>query len=515
VTGLAATSHPRASQAAAAVLSAGGNAVDAAVCAAAVLAVVEPYGSGLGGDCFAIVVPRADVSAAFAYNGSGRAPAAADADALLERGVTHIHPASADAVTIPGAAEAWARLVADHGTRPLDELLAPAVEAAEDGFEVTAKVAASWARWAERLTGDAAARDALLPRGRAPAAGERHANGALAATLRRVARHGAAGFYEGPVAEDLVEHLRARGGQHTLEDFASARGEYDEPISRPYRDAAVWECPPNGQGVAALQLLGVLEGFPAADWDPLGPERLHLLAEATRLALGERDAHVADPDTSAAAAADLISDEHIESLREAVDPRRAVRWEPPSGRPHRDTTYVAVVDGDGTLVSLMSSIFEPFGSGLMGPGSGVLLHCRGAGFVLEPGHPNRLAPRRRPMHTIIPAVARLGDDRLLALGVTGADYQPTGQAYVLGNIVDHGMPLQAAVDLARAQPTASGVVAELAIPAATRAALQARGHVVDAISASIGCAQIAALDPRTGELDGAADTRRDGCVLRA
>ncbi|MFL5841207.1 MAG: gamma-glutamyltransferase family protein [Thermoleophilaceae bacterium] len=515
MSGLAATSHPRASEAAVAVLRSGGNAVDAAVCAAAVLAVVEPYASGLGGDCFAIVVPGADAAATLAYNGSGRAPIGADPDALWDRGVARIAPTSAIAVTIPGAVEAWSRLVADHGSRELGELLAPAIQAAEDGFEVTAKVARTWARWAGRLAGDPAAAERLLPHGRAPRRGERHANEALAGTLRSVAAHGAAGFYEGPVAEDLVDRLRAAGGPHTLADFAAAQGEYVHPLSRSYRGAEVWQCPPNGPGVAALQLLGILESFPAADWDPLGADRHHVLAEATRVVLGERDAYVSDPDTAPCPAGELLAPERIERLREAVDPLRAAAWVPTPAYPHRDTTYLAVIDGDGTLVSLISSIFDSFGSGLLGPRSGVLLHCRGAGFVLEPGHPNRLAPRRRPMHTIMPAVARLEDGRLLAFGVTGGNYQPTGQAYVLGNLVDHGMELQAAVDLPRAHPTAQGLIAEPGLPAATRDALSVRGHEVRPAPAPVGSAQAATLDRRTGVLDGAADARRDGCVLRA
>lgn len=462
-------------------LRAGGNAVDAAVCAAAVLGVVEPYASGVGGDCFALIMPRGDPSRIVSYNGSGRAPAAADADALWGAGVCRIAADTATAVTVPGAVEAWARLTADHGSLPLSVLLKPAIAAAADGWTVTEKVAATWTRWQGRIGSPA------------PDPGEPVRNPELARTLQQIAADGAAGFYAGTVAEDIVDALQAAGGLHTLGDFAATRGEYAQPVKGSYRNATVWECPPNTQGVTALALMALVAAERPAS-DPLGPERHHRLAEAARIALSERDATLADP---------------------AVVAPRTDQWPAAPPVAGRDTTFVAAVDGDGTLTALISSIFDPFGSGIMAPRSGVLLNCRGAGFRLEPGHPNRLAPSRRPLHTIIPALAQLGDGRLIAFGVTGGDYQPAGQTYVLGNLLDYGMGLQEAIDLPRIQATAAGLLVEPGIPDTTRAGLSARGHAVRDAPEPIGSGQIAVLDPRSGKISGAADQRRDGCVVRA
>jgi gamma-glutamyltranspeptidase/glutathione hydrolase len=507
-----ATSHPEASRAAVGVMRRGGNAVDAAVAAAAVLGVVEPHASGAGGDCFALVAPGLDPARMLAYNGSGQAPAGASTERLLERGVERIAPDGAEAVTVPGAVDAWERLVSDHGQRSLADVLRPAADLAERGFAVTPAVAAAWRRAAGRLHVDPAATRTLLVRGAAPAAGATVRLPGLAVTLRRIARDGAAGFYTGEVAEDLVETLRARGGPHTLADFAAARGEYVRPIRGAYRDGAdVWECPPNGQGVIALQILAVLAGLRRED--PLGADRLHVFAEAARLGLADRDAALADPDAAPAAAAALLDDARIRRLRDAIDLRRAGASVPPPMLAQPSTTAVVAVDTDGTLVSLVSSVFEPFGSGIVGPRSGVLLHNRGAGFVVEPGHPNTIAPRRRPLHTIIPAIASVPGHELVAFGVTGGDYQAPGHAWLVGNLVDYGMGLQAAIDFPRLAVAPGRLTLEPSIPEAVAVELAARGHRVERAAKPIGSAQAVTVNAVTGATRGAADGRRDGSVM--
>jgi gamma-glutamyltranspeptidase / glutathione hydrolase len=504
---MAATSHPLATVAALGALRAGGNAVDAAVCAAAVLAVAEPHMTGIGGDCFCLYAPAGGGPPA-AYNGSGRAPAAADPDALAGDA---IEPRSAHAVTVPGAVEAWERLAAEHGRLALADLLAPAIRLAREGCPVQAVVAHDWGLTASLLRDDPKAARVYLPGGRAPAAGERHRQPELAATLEEVARGGAAAFYEGRVAHAAVARLRELGGAHSLEDFAAHRGERVEPVAATYRGLEVWECPPNGQGVTALTMLRLLDGFDLAGTDPLGAERVHLLCEAGRIAFAERDRLVADAPLDASG---LLAEERIARLRAAIDPERAMDAPPlaPAGGfpAHRDTVCLAVVDSGGGAASLVNSLFHPWGSGIVAPGTGVLLHNRGAGFVLEPGHPNRLAPGRRPLHTLIPALAYAGGEPVMAFGVMGADYQPFGHVQLVQGIADHGLDVQAAIDLPRAMRAYEPLLAEDGIPAAAREGLAARGHRVVAAGAPLGGAQAIWVDRESGVLAGGSDQRKDG-----
>ncbi|MCS6876957.1 MAG: gamma-glutamyltransferase [Geminicoccaceae bacterium] len=512
VSGMAATSVPSATLVALDVLRAGGNAVDAAIAAAAVLAVVEPAMTGIGGDCFALVAPAS--GGVFAVNGSGRAPAAATIERLRAEGLAEIPPRSVHAVTVPGALRAWELLLERFGTKPLAELLRPAIRLAEEGFPVTARVAWDWRRHASTLRHSEGAAAFYLPGGRPPAEGRIVQLPALARTLERIATEGVNAFYEGPLAEKMVASLRSWGGVHSLEDFAAQRAELVEPIHTSYRDLLVYECPPNGQGVVALQILNVLEGFELGAMEPLGAERLHLLAEAAKLAFRDRDALLADPAMVEVPVQRLLDKDYAARLRETIDPERAARdLPPPLLAAHKDTVYLCVVDRDLNVVSFINSLFEPFGSGLCCPETGVLFHNRGASFRLDPAHPNALAPGKRPMHTIIPALAFKGGEAWLAFGVMGGHFQPMGQVQLLSAIVDHGLDPQAALELPRVSAYPFDMEVERRIPAPTRAGLQERGHLVLEPSAPLGGGQAILVDRKRGVLVGGSDPRKDGLAL--
>ena len=509
--GMAATSHPAATLTALDVLRAGGNAVDAAVAAMAVHCVVEPGMTGIGGDCF-VLLGRPD-GEVVALNGSGRAPAAASAATFADQGITSLED-TVHAVTVPGAVDAWARLLAAHGSKGLDELLQPAIRFAEDGFVVTPKVAYDWASARERVERSEAGRAYYLPSGTTPVAGQRLRLPALARTLRRVAERGRDAFYAGELAERMVAFLQSQGGLHTVDDFATAGGAFVTPISTTYRGLEVFECPPNGQGVIVLQILNILEGLELAGLDPNGPERLHLEAEATRLAFRDRDACLADPAQVEVPVARLLDKAYAAQLRALIDPERAMPGLPPAlGVPHADTVYLTVVDRERNVVSFINSLFDSFGSGLVCPDTGVLFHNRGKNFALDPGHPNAIAPGKRPMHTIIPALAKKDGRPVLGFGVMGGHYQPVGQAHVLTNLLDFGQDPQVAIDAPRAFAYGGELQMERGVPAATAEALAKLGHRVVPSPRPLGGGQMIMVDHARGVLIGGSDPRKDGIAL--
>jgi gamma-glutamyltranspeptidase/glutathione hydrolase len=514
VNGMAATSHPLATLTAIVILGYGGNAVDAGIAAAAVLAVVEPQSTGLGGDAFALYVPKG-TGPVIALNGSGRAPEAAHAEWFRTRGFKEIPPDSPHSVTIPGCVDAWERLRHDYGTMEMEELLTPAIVYAEEGYPVSARVAADWAKNADKLARNENARAAFLGSdGRPLRAGQIHRQPRLAETLRRIAVEGRRGFYEGPVAEDIVRYLQSIGGLHTLDDFASAESQYVRPISTRYRGYDVYECPPNGQGVAALMMLNMLARFDLSALDPLGTERFHLEGEATRLAFEARDAYVGDPDHGRVPTDDLLSEEFTDQLLTGYDPERAGRQQGGLAVPvHPETVYLTVVDRDRNALSFINSIFYSFGSGLMSPHTGVVLQNRGAGFTLTEGHINCIAPGKRPMHTIIPAIAMKEGRVALSFGVMHGQYQPVGQVHVLTNILDYGLDVQSAIDQARGFNFRGVYELEKGVPAATAEGLRARGHDTRPADGPWGGAQAIWIDWEEGVLTGGSDPRKDGCAL--
>ncbi|MDX3926129.1 MAG: gamma-glutamyltransferase family protein [Shinella sp.] len=505
-----ATSHPLSTAAGLEVLQSGGNAVDAAIAAVAVQCVVDPLMTGIGGDCFALYAPAG--GAVKALNGSGRAPAAATVAALKEAGLTdEIPQTSPHAVTVPGAISAWCLLHGDHGSMPMERLFRRAVGYAREGYPVTPRVAMDWANNAAVIAGDPHAAALFLRDGKAPAAGTRHAQPLLADRLQEIAERGAAAFYEGETAARMVSHLRSLGGLHTLEDFAAGKDGADwvTPISARYRGYDVHECPPNGQGLAALLILRILEGFDVAQLSEA--DRIHLHAEATKLAYHHRDALIADPEHCAGVAEKLLSEEVVTALRSRIDMKRAmppVLWDEPE---HKDTIYLCVVDEQGNALSFINSIFHGFGSTRLDPSTGVLFHSRGASFRLIEGHPNAIGPRKRPMHTIIPGMVTQSGRAVMPFGVMGGHYQAAGHAAFLSAVIDRGMDLQAAMDEPRSFAFSGELELEPGIGAETRRDLAARGHVLEIATSPIGGSQ--AIRIAKALLEGGSDSRKDGMAL--
>jgi gamma-glutamyltranspeptidase / glutathione hydrolase len=509
--GMAATHNPHAVRTAIEVLKSGGTAIDAAVAAAAVLAVIEPQQTGIGGDCF-VIMAKNGTSEILAYNGSGRAPAGISTDLFQGRSGT-LDDCSPHAVTIPGAIDAWTRLVADHGRKEMAELLAPAIAFACDGFPVHPRVASAWAEEESRLRRDPNATRVFLPRGRAMRAGEVFRNTGLADALTLVAKKGRDGFYKGPVAEDMVAYLRNLGGSHTLDDFAQAAGEYVEPVRTSYRGMDVCQIPPNNQGITALLMLNILEGFDLAALPPMGAERLHLEIEAGRLAYRDRDAFVCDTRHAAFPVKELLSKKYAALLRQEIDRGRVMTHLPPPLMRKSDTVYLTVVDRDLNCVSFINSVYWGFGSTRVAPKYGITLQNRGIGFSLDPAHPNAIGPGKRPLHTIMPGLALQDGRPLLAYGVMGGDYQPFGHTHVLTGVVDFGLDPQEAIDQARIYYSNGDTQLERGVPREAARRLQDMGHRIVAAPEPLGGGHMIKIDWSEGVLIGGADFRMDGCAL--
>lgn len=509
---MAATSHPLATLAAVDMLRSGGNAMDAAVCAAAVQAVVEPQSTGIGGDCFVLYSPKGEGDV-LAFNGSGRSPAAATAEWYLDKGYDGLPESGPHAVTVPGAIDAWCRLLDDHGNKGIDAALAPAIRYAEQGYVVHDRVAFDWADEVALLAANEHAARIFLPNGRAPQAGDLHRQPELAETLRIVSRQGRAGFYEGAVAADMVERLRALGGLHALEDFAATKGDYVRPVATSYQGYDIHQMPPNNQGMTALIMLNVLSGFALGSLEPNGAERLHLEIEAGRLAYQDRDNFIGDQNFVHVAVEQLLSSSHADRLRAAIDPARAMTHLPRLELQPSDTVYISVVDRDRNAVSFINSTYGSFGSGVVGPKTGVVLQNRGKSFQLAADHPNRIAPGKRPMHTIMPGMVTQNGRAVMPFGVMGGGYQPFGHVHLLTNMFDFGMDPQQALDAPRVFYKENAVLAERGIPAEAIAGLRQRGHQVSIAEEPHGCGQLVLIDWDKGTLTGASDPRKDGCAL--
>ena len=506
--GMCATSHPLAAKVAIQILEAGGNAADAAIAGAVLLGICEPQMTGIGGDCFALISP-AGSDDVIALNGSGRAPSGIDAEALRAKGDV-IAPKSVDAVSIPGAVDAFCTLSKDYGALGLAASLAPSVYYAEHGVPVAPRVAFDWAVDGPSLQGTA--KDHYLIGGRTPVAGSIFRHPKQAEVLRRIATEGRDGFYEGEVAEDMVSSLRKMGGTHTLDDFAATSCNYTDPISGGYGGLELLEHPPNGQGATAILLLNILSHFDIASLDPMGAERIHIEAEATKLAYDARARFLADadhmtrldhmlaPETAARLAA-LIKPDAV--LPPALTGAEAV---------HKDTIYITVVDKDRMAVSLIYSIFHGFGSGLASDKFGILFQNRGAGFTLEPGHANEVGPGKRPMHTIIPGMLRQSGQLMSSFGVMGGQYQSTGHARFVSNITDFGLDPQQALDAPRAFAEMNHLKVERGYSPSVRQTLTDLGHDVVVPDTAIGGAQ-AIFIGQDGVLRGASDHRKDGIAL--
>lgn len=507
--GMVATSHPLAAQEALTCLKDGGTAMDAAICGAILLDICEPQMTGLAGDCFALIKP-AGTDTVTAFNGSGRAPAGADPDRLRAQGHSTVPLDGPDAVTLPGAVEAFFRMAEAHGHLGMDRLLQPAIRYAEEGVPVAPRVARDWGPKCQRLQGHA--RKSYLKEGKPLKTGDVFRAPGEAEVLRRLAKDGPKAFYEGEVAEDMRATLTAMGGTHTAEDFAAVSGTPTDPISGLYRGTELLEHPPNGQGATAILMLNILAEFDLAAMDPFGAARAHIEAEATKLAYDARNRLVCDPSV-ADATARMLDPGFARQLAALIDPTRAQsNTARLTEAVHKDTIYITAVDRNGMAVSLIYSIFHGFGSGHATEKFGLLLHNRGAGFSLIPGHPNELGPGKRPMHTIIPGMLREGGRVSAAFGVMGGQYQACGHARYVTNLRDFGLDPQSAMDAPRSFVVGDALHLERGYSAETRARLAALGHRIETPDEPIGGSQSIHIHD-SGVLEGASDHRKDGCAL--
>ncbi|MCX7353418.1 MAG: gamma-glutamyltransferase family protein [Alphaproteobacteria bacterium] len=518
--GMAATPHPLATRTAIDVLQAGGNAMDAALAANAVLGVVEPAMTGVGGDCVILYAPKggADITA---FMGIGRAPQAATLEWYKQKGINHAPTLSPHMVAVPGLVDAWHQLSRDHGTWPLAKLLAQAIAYAEDGHPVHERVARDWTSLSPILARDPGSKGEFLASGAPPKPGTIHRRPALAATLKRIAAEGRDGFYRGPVAEDIVATLRALGGLHTLEDFAAFQGEYVATVATTYRGVDLLMCPPPSLGLVTQAALNILSHFDLAGLEPLSAARLHLAVESARLAYAERSRLPADGVDATAVTADILSAARAKTLAGRIDPNRAMDKvaSPPKGGP-AETTYLCVVDRERNAVSFMSTIVDFFGSRVTAPKSGVILNSRGEYYNSDAADPNCWAPRKRPLSYSLPAMARKDGRTVMPFGLVGGSFQPMGMALVFSNMVDFGMDVQEALTAPRVFSQDGVLDYERGLPDHTALDLAARGHKVVRRSEGprrangpLGGGQAIWIDGKEGVLTGGADPRNDGAAL--
>ena len=512
-TAMAATSHALSTQVAVGVMKAGGNAMDAAIAAVAVQCVVEPGSTGIGGDCFALYAPEGG-DKVVGYNGSGRAPAAATVEKLAELGVTQLERTSPHSVIIPGAVDAWCRLNADHGRMKLSELLQPAIDYARNGYPIASRVHSDFLASEDHLRSDENLARIFLPNGKVPEIGTLHHQPGLAKALEIIAAEGRDGFYEGVLAKEMVDRLQEKGGLHTLEDFSEAAGEYVTPITSDFRGNTIHECPPNGQGVIALLLLNIFEGADKADL--LSVERIHFEIEACRRAYAARGMTLADPAQVDVPVDTLLSKEYAAQLRESIDLSKMTDAGDALELPrHKDTVYISVVDKDRNACSFINTVFFPWGGGITTAEHGIVLTNRGEGFVLESGHPNCIAPSKRPLHTIIPGMITRNGKTRMSFGVMGGEYQAMGHAQFLSRYFDYGLDIQQAQDMPRfmVDPFDGSVEIESTVSETVFQALKAMGHNIHRAVRPVGGSQAIAIDWENGVLTGRSDPRKDGCAM--
>lgn len=519
--GIVAASQPLAAKAGAEILDRGGNAIDAAIAANAVLGLVEPHMNGVGGDLFAITYEAA-TGKVHGLNASGWAPSGLTPAFLAERELTRMPSNGIFSVTVPGAVAGWDALRTRFGTRPFSELLESAIWYAEHGFPVSEVIAHEWGEQARKLSATPEARATYLIDGRAPRFGEVFRNPNLAATLRRIAEHGRDGFYKGPTAESILALSRTAGGTMTAADLAEFDAEWQEPISTTYRGWRVYEMPPQGQGIAALMMLNIMERYPLGEWGFHDPRGLHVMIEAKKLAYADMLRYVADPKFSQVPVAQLLSREHAAARAAKLDLRTAACDVVPGevaglqDAHGGDTIYLTVIDAEGNIVSFIQSVYSAFGSGLVPPASGFALHNRGALFTLEAGHPNTLAPRKRPLHTIIPAFMEKDGVRI-GFGIMGGWTQSQAHAQFVANIADYGMTIQQALEAGRFVKNSfrgCDVTIESLIPESSREALKALGHEVRLVGPrtdTFGRGQ--AVMSAGGVHFGASEPRHDGAAV--
>jgi gamma-glutamyltranspeptidase/glutathione hydrolase len=515
--GIVATSHVQASVAGMQVLARGGSAVDAAIAANAVLGVTEPMMNGMGGDLFAIFW-EAKTGKLYGLNASGWAPQGLTIEHLQAKGAASMPLAGIDSVTVPGAVAGWQVLHQRFGRLPWKDLFQPAILYADDGYAVPEIIASYWKDSAEWISKDAEGRRVYLPDGKPPVVGQVFQNHDLAKALQLLAQNGADGFYKGEIARAILSTSRSLGGTMSADDLAEFSPEWVEPISTTYRGWTVYELPPNGQGMAALEMLNIMETSPASPDGPLSAAELHKKIEAMKLAYADLERYNGDPRVAKVPVQGMLSKEYARQRAQLIDPRRA-NCEVANGTPPTsDTTYLSVVDRDGNIVSLIQSNYEAFGSGIVVRGMGFVLQDRGALFSLDPASPNALAPRKRPFHTIIPAFMEHGEQHI-GFGIMGGANQPLAHAQFVSNVVDYGMNIQEAMENARftvSPQRGCNIVIESRVTPEVRQKLSAMGHQLDVrreYTTAMGRGQAVLHDSKTKVNYGASDARADGAAV--
>jgi len=516
--GIVAAESPLAAQAGVEMLERGGSAADAAVAANAMLGLVAPMSNGIGGDLFAIVYD-AKTGKLYGLNASGWAPAGLSIEFLRSKGFRSMPERGIHSVTVPGAVDGWQRLLERFGRKKLAEVLAPAIRAADEGFPVTEMVGGIWGRSVDLLRANVNAAQTYLIADRAPRVGELFRNRDLAWSYRQIAAQGRDAFYKGEIARRLFELSRHHGGTMTMKDLAEYSGEWVDPISITYRDWTVYEMPPNSQGIAALEMLNLMENFTLGQFGPNSTRALHVMIEAKKLAYADLVPYIGDPKGAKLPVAGLIAKDYARERAKLIDMNKAnCAAEPGAPSQGGDTIYLSVVDREGNMVSLIQSNYEAFGSGLVADGTGFVLHDRGALFSLDPASPNALGGRKRPLHSIIPAFMQKGDVRI-AFGIMGGWNQSQAHAQFVANIVDFKMNIQAALEAARFTKLTFGgcdVVMEGRIPSNIRNELTAKGHMIEVrgvFSPQMGGGQAVQRDFAAGINYGASDPRKDGAAI--
>jgi gamma-glutamyltranspeptidase/glutathione hydrolase len=521
-----ATSQALASVAGLKALQDGGNAIDAAITAAAVLAVTEPSMNGIGGDFFALVYD-AKTKKVYGLDSSGRSSHRATPEEFARRGLKDIPNSGPLAVDVPGVVEGWSQMLSRFGTSPLSKVLQPAIGYARDGFGVHEIVAGDWAAAERKLARDPAAAKTFLPGGHAPKPGDLFQNPNLAKSLELIAKEGRDAFYKGAIAQAIAADMKSRDGLIDLEDLAAHKADWVEPISANYRGYDVFEMPPSTQGFVALEMLNLMEGFDVKALGHNSADYLHLVSEAKKFAFADRAAYLADRGSMPKGALQmLISKEYAAKRRPEINLHKAAASYPagvlqgggaPStdfaGRDLGDTIYMTVADGQGNVVSLIQSLFDSFGAGIVAGDTGITLHNRGSGFVLTPGHPNQIAPGKRPLHTLVPAMIAKEGRPWVSFGVMGGDNQAQAHAQVVMNLIDFGMNVRDAGDAARMRHMGQNLALESGIGPEVRKELELRGHKITDGRGAMGGYQAIMIDPKTGLMSGGSDLRKDGLAI--
>ena len=523
--GMIATSQTLASAAGLKVLQDGGNAIDAAVTAAAVLAVVEPSMNGIGGDLLALV-HDGRTKKVFGIDSTGRSAYAATPEEYARRGLTQMPDGGPLTVDVPGVVEGWHQLLTRFGTISLANALAPAIGYAREGFPVAELMSAEWATDTERLSSDPATAATFLPTGTPPAHGDLFANPRLARSLELIATDGRDAFYTGAIARAIVANMKARNGLLDMRDFADHTADWVDPIGTNYRGYDVLELPPSTQGFVALEMLNIIEGFDIRAMGHNSADYLHVVTEAKKIAFADRGAYLADRDyMDKDALKTLVSKDYATLRRAAIDMRQAGEHHPGhvggtgrptpdfAGRDRGDTIYLSAADAEGNVVSFIQSLFNSFGAGFVAGDTGITLHNRGSGFTLQPNHPNQIGPHKRPLHTLVPAMILKNGKPWVSFGVMGGDNQAQAHAQIVANLVDFGMHVQQAGDSARMRHMGTRLALESGIDATVRTALVARGHDISDGRGQMGGFQAVLIDPRTGVFMGGSDPRKDGLAI--